>query len=106
MLKKLPKRFKLMGQTITVVVSEDAFQHDERDCIGLARYRTNEIHIKPTLLENKEQLFQVFLHELIHFVFYHSGGAHKGASAYMHQEEDFVDLTASLLHQAFSTFEG
>ena len=103
---RIPKNFKLLGQIITVKLEEQVFIDHEQDLSGLARYRTNEIFLRPSGSGTEEQLEQVFCHELVHFVLYFSGGSHKGDKDYMHQEEDFVDLTAHLLHQALNTFEG
>lgn len=53
-----------------------------------------------------ERQEQTFMHELVHFIIYHSGAAYRGKDhAVMHQDEAFIDLTAQLLHQALTTME-
>lgn len=55
---------------------------------------------------NDEQLEQNFCHELVHFIIYHSGSAYRGKDhSQMHHDEEFIDLTGQLLHQALSTME-
>lgn len=104
---RIPSRFQLLGQTITVVVDPACFT--EKDGVyGYASYRTNQIHLRPSTEThplNQEQLEQTFYHELIHFILYHAGAAYSGKCDYMHQDEGFVDLCGSLLHQAISTME-
>ena len=103
---KIPKRFKLMGQTIEVEYQSDHFRDNGWE--GTASYRRNKIILQPNsdaVPLKPEMLEQTFMHELVHFVLYHSGAAYTGKRDYMHQDEGFVDLTASLLHQALTTME-
>ena len=103
----IPARFKLLGQTIYVYFLPDVFtDHDGH--FGFSSYRKNQIHLRPStsvLPLSNEQTEQTFWHELTHFVLYHAGAAYSGKKDYMHQDEEFVDLVASLYHQAISTFE-
>lgn len=103
---KIPSRFKLLGQTITITKRETDFA-DANDRCAFASYRMNEIQINPfmQLHKNKEQQEQSFLHELMHFIIYYSGVAYKAKTDYMHQDEEFIDLSANLLHQALTTME-
>jgi predicted SprT family Zn-dependent metalloprotease len=102
---RVPKRFKLLGQTITVVSDINMFI-EKLDVVAFACYRTNEIQLNPAMMyKNQEQNEHAFLHELVHFILYHAQSAYKNKDSYMHQDEDFVDLTANLLHQALTTME-
>lgn len=103
---KIPTRFKLLGQTIHVTWHERDFA-DASDRLAFASYRMNEIQMNPTLLSTKtdEQREQTFMHELMHFVICYSGCAYSGKADYMHQDENFIDLSAGLLHQALTTME-
>jgi predicted SprT family Zn-dependent metalloprotease len=104
---KIPNKFKLLGQTITVAFPHERFTDTDGE-YGFASYRKNEIQLRPSspmLPLSEEQIAQTFWHELTHFVLYHAGAAYSGKSDYMHQDEGFVDLVGSLLHQAVSTFE-
>lgn len=105
-LNTLPKSFKLFAQTITITSNERDFI-ESADRVALASYRTNEIQINPMFLyKNQEQLEHAFLHELMHFVLYYAQDAYrKDLDELMHRQESFVDLTANLLHQAFTTME-
>lgn len=103
---KIPKRFKLMGQTIDVEFQADHFRDSGWE--GTASYRRNKIMLQSNsdaVPLKPEMLEQTFMHELVHFILYHSGAAYTGKKDYMHQDEGFVDLTASLLHQALTTME-
>lgn len=98
---KIPKKFKLLGQTISVVLDQKYFE--EAGYFGYASYRTNEIRLRP--VDSEERLAATFWHELTHFVLYFSGVTYKGKEEYMFKDEEFVDLTANLFHQAVSTME-
>jgi predicted SprT family Zn-dependent metalloprotease len=103
---RVPKRFRLMGQIIDVVYRPDQFRDSGWE--GVASYQTNQIVLQPSsdaVPLKPEALEQTFLHEMVHFILYHSGAAYTGKRDYMHQDEGFVDLTASLLHQALTTME-
>jgi predicted SprT family Zn-dependent metalloprotease len=104
---KIPKQFKLLGQTITVKFDPDKFTNNE--CVGFADYRKNEIQLHPgteTRPINREQLEANFLHEVTHFVLYHAGASYSGKEDYMHQDEGFVDLVSCLFHQVLETSGG
>jgi predicted SprT family Zn-dependent metalloprotease len=103
---KIPKRFKLMGQTIEVTDGGNSFIENS-DRVAFASYRTNEIHINPLMVHRTPAMVEhSFMHELVHFILYHSGSAyHSDKQDWMHQDEGFVDLTANLLHQALTTME-
>ena len=104
---KIPNSFQLLGQRITVVVDPSCFTEKD-SAYGYASYRTNQIQLRPSTEThplNQEQLEQTFCHELMHFILYHAGAAYSGKHDYMHQDEGFVDLCGSLLHQAITTME-
>jgi predicted SprT family Zn-dependent metalloprotease len=102
---KIPKRFKLMGQTISVVWVEG--MGDDTDCAGIASYRHNEIRLQPSTpsaLRTESHLEHTFYHELIHWIFFFAGGFYKGDD-HLHKNEQLVDMCAGLLHQALATME-
>lgn len=104
---RIPKSFKILGQTIRVVFTGEPF-NDRDGTMGYASYRRNEVQLRPSTEVtplSEEQLEMNFLHELLHFIVYFSGAAVSGKKDYLHQEEEFIDLTAGLLHQALSTME-
>ena len=105
---QIPKRFKLLGFTIEVV--ENPKLLNDRDWIGAACYNECKIEILPSSDVRpiaKEKIEQTFCHELSHFLSYYAGAAvnHKLGGDYLHQNEEFVDLLGSLLHQALTTME-
>ena len=104
---KIPGRFKLLGQTISVVFVPGEFT--ERDgAHGFASYRLNQIQLRPpteTHPLSAEQIGQTFCHELTHFILFHAGAAYTCKDDDMHRDEGFVDLFGSLLHQALTTME-
>ena len=99
---KIPKKFKLFGETITVEYVLDLIEKHER--MGQAIYRENKIQLldidndtystKPTV-----HIEQTFFHELIHFILTKMNLNDLSA------DEKFVDVFASLLHQAMTTME-
>ena len=104
---RIPKRFKLFGRTIEVVWEQGPFV-ERPECAAFACYRQNRIEMNPNpaISGGPEQQEQSFMHEMVHFITYHSGVAYRGKDhSRMHQDEEFVDLTAQLLHQALSTME-
>lgn len=105
---KIPRRFKLLGQTIEVVFSFDERFVERDSAIGFASFRYNKMFIKPSSEAHpltQEQIDQAFFHELLHFIFYYTGASYSGKCDYMHQDEGFIELSSALLHQAFSTME-
>jgi predicted SprT family Zn-dependent metalloprotease len=97
----IPKKFDLMGTTIEVEYNADMMFDD--NAMGQANYRRNKIFIAPntsTFKMNKEQLEQVFLHELVHWIFYQL--KHDD----LQKDEELVDQFAELLHQTLKTMEG
>ena len=102
---KIPKRFKLLGQTIHVVWESQHFV-EKTDCIAFACYRKNEIQMNPNMpYKNDEQMQQTFLHELVHFIIYFSQTTKNKECEYLHEDEPFIDMSAHLLHQAITTME-
>lgn len=102
---RIPKQFKLMGQTFSVEFDETLI--NERDWTGSASYRRNKISIMPDCAahpRNHDQLEHTFCHELIHHILYYAGPSLK-KSEDIHQDEGFVDILAGLLHQALTTME-
>lgn len=94
---QIPETFQLHGQTINVKL--DSTLTNRTDNRGEALPRTNEIRLQcssnsipipQTLIE------QTFCHELVHFLLIHAE-SEKG------DDEKFVNLIGSLLHQALST---
>ena len=96
----IPKRFKLYGQIIEVVMI-NTLDYDD-NCRGQADYRNNQIKLQspgdqicmpPTHVE------QSFFHELVHYLF--------NAAGYDEDRKDEVKVEriSNLLHQALTTAE-
>lgn len=105
---RIPKRFKLLGHTIEVKL--DPKLQSDRNWAGAASYEDSEITLQPiteSTPRSKTKYEQTFCHELIHHLLWHGGAAinHRLDGEYIHQKEEFVDLLASLLHQALTTME-
>ena len=97
---KIPKKFELMGQTLNVRFVSELLQ--ESDVLGQACYRTGEIKIlesSPAYIVTKEKQMQIFLHELMHWIFY------KLKKDDLRNDEDLVDMVADLLMQTIKTME-
>lgn len=97
---KIPKRFKLFGQTIEIVFDEKLFVNE--DMFGSAEYRKSKILIQPKISGNSLNDYMIeetFFHELLHWILYKLD-EHK-----LRSNEKFVDGVSQLLHQAFQTME-
>ena len=102
---KIPKSFKLMGQTINITRQMLDFA-DAPDRIAYASYRLNEFQFNPMLpYKNDDQWEHAFYHELMHFIYYFADMSFEDGKGPIHQDERFVNLTANLLHQALTTME-
>ena len=104
---KIPKSFKLAGQTIRVQF-ESKIRGSKRDngseveVIGLAEYDANRIRLQKTAggkIMPQDKIEQAFMHELIHHLLSVMGENKLSGN------EKFVDTFASLLHQALTTME-
>ena len=97
---KIPKRFKLLGHTIKV--TEDPERYYNGNSYGACSYEGKWLKLvppNPSHPVTQSSLEHTFLHELVHFVLYHTE-QHK-----LGENEAFVDLVAGLLHQALTTME-
>ena len=104
---RIPKSFKLLDRTITVEVKGEPFI-DNEGTFGWACYRTNKIQLRPSTeicIVTEDQQEHAFFHELTHWVLSISGASYTQKKEAMFLDEDFVELTSSLFHQAFSTME-
>lgn len=95
---KIPKSFKLFGRTVSVIIVPGLVARE--DARGVSSYRLQQIQLEPlgevNLIENQEQ---TFCHELIHWLLFALGEGELG------NNEKFVDLMGSALHQALTTME-
>ncbi len=95
---KIPKKFQVFGETITVTFSKDLSSGEDK--IGQARLRENKLILQmPDEVYPKDKIEQAFFHELVHIILDH---IHEPK---MSGNEAFVDRFASLLHQATKTME-
>jgi predicted SprT family Zn-dependent metalloprotease len=96
---KLPTHFKLHGITYTVRLDDNLITNN--DNLGEAGYRRSEIVLQkvlPGVAITEQRFEQVFYHELVHLIMHEMHDKHR-------DNEAFVDVFASLLHQALSTME-
>lgn len=97
---QIPKRFKLMGQTINVY--DDPYMDFADNASGMAHYRTMKIRLQthcpehPFIDSDRER---VFLHELTHHIL------HAMEETKLNNNEKFVNMFAGFLHQALTTME-
>ncbi|HLR69440.1 MAG TPA: ImmA/IrrE family metallo-endopeptidase [Virgibacillus sp.] len=80
---KLPKQIKVAGVHYDIELVED----DEK--CGSCSYDSLLLRVDPRLKAEKRQ--QVFIHELLHSIFYESG--------YIDHEEEMVDRVSRVLFQ-------
>lgn len=96
---RIPQSFSLHGQKISVVYEPPlVYKNGNR---GEARFSTNQIALQNNGDGNpipQSTIEQTFCHELVHFILNEMCNKLK-------DDERFVDLFASLLHQGLSTME-
>jgi hypothetical protein len=92
----IPKKFCLMGHTITVkVVPEKEWADDET--VGFWNSQNLTISVLGGLDDQRTQ--QIFCHELVHAIL------HCMAENDLNDNEKFVDVFGSLLHQAWGSIK-
>lgn len=95
----IPSSFYLFGQKITVI--EDPTISGKHGDVGHAVYNSSEIRIQAEVegvfTRPQSQREQWFFHELVHHIL------HQMYEPELRSNEKFVDLFASLLHQAMAT---
>jgi predicted SprT family Zn-dependent metalloprotease len=95
---KIPKSFKLFGETIKVEINPNLVTKE--GAWGMARYDSDTISLQPNTKDHytsDDQMYQVFSHELVHFIL------DRMCEIKLRNNEKFVDVFASLLHQALTT---
>ena len=97
---RIPKKFKLLGQTYTVEYNNE--KCDGANAYGLAVFDTNTIYLTDAL--DKKPIADdiqahTFFHELTHHIL-HAMGREK-----LCRDEKFVDLFGGMLHQVAITME-
>lgn len=97
---EIPKRFKLMGQVITV---HDAPRMDfDENASGMAHYRTMRIRLQTHCMEHPlldSDREKIFLHEVIHHIL------NVMEEDKLNNNEKFVNMFAGFLHQVLTTME-
>jgi len=97
---RIPKRFKLLGQTIEVnLVDHIASQNGT---LGEARTTQNSILLQKSVDGfpiPESQRMHIFWHEVMHHVLQAMGQQELAG------EESFVDLLAGMIHQVTTTME-
>ena len=94
----IPKQFQLVGKTIDVEYRPDLLKDEDK--VGMAAYRRNRIYLQPSVSgyeRDEADIEQSFLHEVVHWILMVMGED---------KTEKYVDLFASLLHQALATATG
>lgn len=89
----IPSSFQIFGQTINVIFDDKLLPEDTN---GMAILSENIIRLGH--IENDDLLYQTFLHEVMHFIFYFAGFEPK-------DEERLVDLFSHMLYQIIITME-
>lgn len=98
----IPEKFKLFGNTISVVFEEEEFKNTSS--IGLANFRQQKITLHPPSIGDHPitdaMVCTTYLHECLHMIF--------DALGYFEarDDENLVELTAQLLYQILTTGQG
>ena len=90
----VPSQFEIAGLTIKVTLDETLGK--DKKVVGEAKYATQQIILDPTTC-TEEGLYQNFLHEFTHWIFYITG--HDD----LRNNENLVDLIAHFYHQMNKT---
>lgn len=97
---RIPKSFKLFGTEIEIIF--DTKRCDQNECWGLASFKERQIVLTKeangTKL-SKEIIEQTFYHELMHMIM------EVMEERDLRTNEKFINISSSLLHQAFKTAE-
>ena len=97
---KIPKKIYLYGLPIKIVIDKSI----NKKCSGRAEFRNLTIRLASNL--NKAHLESTYLHELIHFIFFFGKLQKKlNDKVLLHDNEDIVETTSLLLHQALCNKE-
>lgn len=96
---KIPKRFKLFGQTIKVEISTN--YEDKEGSQGVAYFNKNHIVIQcsKALKRPNSRMEQLYLHEMFHIIFNELNYSRDIFN------EQTIDQIASALHQILITSE-
>ena len=97
---RIPKRFNLHGQTVTVVYDNTLLE--DASARGMFHPLPQLIQLNPADPEaghSRSGVEQTFCHELTHSILYAMG------ELKLYNNEKFVDLFGHLLHQALTTQE-
>lgn len=99
---KIPKKFKLLGHTIDVVIERDL--SNKTDCLGETRYRYNQIALQSISSKERQRsnthLEHTFLHEVTHWIL------HAMHETDLSNNEKFIEQFSGILHQILTTMEG
>lgn len=101
---KIPKRFKLYGQTVHVIVDDEDV--NPRDAYGISADGLNQIKLASRFSLDgrwekipKDSMESTFCHELVHQILC------KMSEWDLNKNEKFVDTFGLLLHQYMTTQE-
>jgi hypothetical protein len=95
---KIPKRFKILGNTIKVKYEKDLCALN--DVYGFAEYRVNILRLQKVMgIYTKGKIKTTFYHEMVHFILDAMGENE------LKSNEKFVGLFADILYQVEKTSE-
>ena len=94
---KIPKRFKLFGETINLMFDEKL--EEKTDAVGQAHYRYNEIKLNYNDKRPREYIEVTLWHEIILFIL------DRINEKELRENEQFVNMISQLIHQAITTME-
>lgn len=104
-MSKIPKSFKILGNTINVKFDE--FIRDRDDAHGIASYRRHEILLAPpTDSLCKGRVIENFWHEFSHWICFYTGNViNHELKTPLHTNEEFIDLMGAILKQCIESME-
>lgn len=93
---KIPKSFELMGATYKVILT-DVKDWPDDEAVGFCNFLNQQILIYTAVSESQQE--QTFFHELVHCIL------DKMGEQRLNDNEKFVDVMGSLLHQVWKSIK-
>jgi hypothetical protein len=92
----IPKTFNLMGAKYKVLLVDQKDWPDD-ECVGFCNFLNQQVCVLSAVSDVQKQ--QTFCHELVHCIL------DKMGEEELNDDERFVDLFGSLLHQAWTSIK-
>ena len=93
---KIPKKISIAGMELKTIIDDELC--DKQGSIGKIDYINQEIHID-SKAASAQMTEQAYIHEVMHFMMFML------KKDDLRQDEEFIDMLAHFVYQAFTTAE-